>query len=294
MEQYILNYSNYLKDEKKLSNNTLESYERDLRQHLSFLSAENLLDLSKINKTNILAYLLFLQNNGKSTSTISRSIASIRSFYQFMLINKKIDHDPTLHLESPKTDKKLPNILTLEEVDTLMNQPSTNTNKGVRDRAMLELLYATGIRVSELIGLDLGDIDLNLEYIKCKNSSKERIIPIGSVALEMTKEYIFTVRKNFIKDGQDSALFLNHYGKKLTRQGFWKIIKFYTKKAQINKTITPHTLRHSFATHLIQNGADLKSVQEMLGHSDISTTQVYTFLTKNRIKDVYKKTHPRA
>jgi len=211
-----------------------------------------------------------------------------------LLLNKLIEIDPTINLETPKIERRLPNTLTLQEVDTLLTQPLENTNKGARDKAMLELLYATGIRVTELISLNIEDINLDLGFIRCSNSSKERVIPIGSVALNSLTKYINDHRTSFIKNQNEQSLFLNYYGNRLTRQGFWKIIKSYTEQAQIGKTITPHTLRHSFATHLIQNGADLRSVQEMLGHSDISTTQIYTHLMKNRIKEVYNKTHPRA
>lgn len=294
MDQLITNFIQYLSDEKKLSKNTLESYTRDIKQYLTYLTESNIKSVSSTNKTTIITYLIYLQKSGKAASTISRNLASIRSFYQYLLLNKIVDKDPTSSLESPKNEKKLPSILTLEEVDILLSQPQINTHKGLRDKAMLELLYATGIRVSELISLSVQDVNLEVGFIKCSNETKERIIPIGSIAANVLKEYLDKTRKYFIKNNNENSLFLNYHGGRLTRQGFWKIIKSYTQKAKIEKKITPHTLRHSFATHLIQNGADLKSVQEMLGHSDISTTQVYTHLTKNKIKDVYNKTHPRA
>ncbi len=293
MEELILNFGSYLSKEKQLSANTLESYNRDIRQYTQYLE-ENQIDLLlNTNKTTIITYMIYLQKMGKATSTISRNLASIRSFYQYLLLNKKVEADPTANMESPKTEKKLPSILSLKEIDTLLNQPEEDSPKGIRDKAMLELLYATGIRVSELISLNINDINIGLGYIRCYNSNKERIIPIGSVALKALKDYLETYKEQHA-DGEESPLFMNVQGKRLTRQGFWKIIKSYTKKANIQKKITPHTLRHSFATHLIQNGADLKSVQEMLGHSDISTTQVYMNLSKNKIKEVYNKTHPRA
>ena len=294
MEELILNFGSYLSEEKQLSANTLESYNRDIRQYTLYL-VENQIDLFKsTNKTTIITYMIYLQKLGKATSTISRNLASIRSFYQYLLLKKMVEADPTNNLESPKTEKKLPSILSLKEIDTLLNQPEEDSPKGIRDKAMLELLYATGIRVSELISLNINDLNIDMGYIRCYNNNKERIIPIGSVAMKALKDYLEIHKEQFTNFKEDSPLFMNVQGKRLTRQGFWKIIKSYTKKANIQKKITPHTLRHSFATHLIQNGADLKSVQEMLGHSDISTTQVYMNLSKNKIKEVYNKTHPRA
>jgi integrase/recombinase XerD len=238
---------------------------------------------------------MFLQKSGKATSSISRSLAALRSFYQFLSNNRYIEKDPTLNLESPKIEKKLPQILSIKEVELLLKQPDKNDSKGNRDQCMLELLYATGIRVSELVSMSLDDINLNMGFIKCSGSGvKDRVIPIGTIAQNALAEYILKYRPMLIKDKDEKSLFVNFHGKHLTRQGFWKIIKYYTKTAKIQKDITPHTLRHSFAAHLIENGADLKSVQEMLGHSDISTTQVYAQISHNKIKEVYKKTHPRA
>ena len=294
MNDIVINYGIFLEKEKQLSKNTLESYKRDIRQYISYLDNNNVSNLSETNKTTVITYLIHLQNVGKAVSTISRSIASIRCFYQFLMANKVVEQDPTIKLNTPKSKKKLPSILTLNEVDMLLRQPEDQTPKGIRDKAMLELLYATGIRVSELIALRITDVNLELGYINCSTGTKERIIPIGSMALRATVRYINNARESFIKSPEEQYLFLNVHGAKLTRQGFWKIVKAYTKNLNITTPITPHTLRHSFATHLIQNGADLKSVQEMLGHSDISTTQIYTHLSQNKIKDVYNKTHPRA
>ncbi|MCT4606801.1 MAG: site-specific tyrosine recombinase XerD [Marinisporobacter sp.] len=295
MNNYLEGFTQYLVDEKEVSKNTLESYKRDILQLIYFLKEKNIKYIKEMNKTTIITYLLYLQKSGKATSTISRNLASIRSFSQFLLNEKYIDKDPTIHLESPKSEKRLPAILTLKEVELLLAQPDENSEKGIRDKAMLELLYATGIRVSELVALDYSHANLEMAYIKCcKNNSKERVIPMGSMAKKALEKYMKDVRENIIKEETEESLFVNYYGRRLTRQGFWKIIKKYTQQAKIDKKITPHTLRHSFATHLIQNGADLKSVQEMLGHSDISTTQVYTLLTKNKVKEVYNKTHPRA
>ncbi|MDR5658170.1 site-specific tyrosine recombinase XerD [Serpentinicella sp. ANB-PHB4] len=295
MKDLMCKFEVYLIKDKQLSKNSLESYNRDIKQYFNYIEKNGIAEITETNKTTVISYMMYLQNLGKAVSTISRNLASIRCFYQFLLTQKLIDENPTLKLNTPKCEKKLPNILTLREVDLLLNQPNETTFKGLRDKAMLELLYATGIRVTELITLKTSDLNLELGYLRCNTETKERIIPLGSIAIKCLEKYL-TEARNLItqKNVNDQSLFLNCQGNKLTRQGFWKIIKTYTKKLDTDKAITPHTLRHSFATHLIQNGADLKSVQEMLGHSDISTTQIYTHLTENKIKDVYNKTHPRA
>ena len=292
MEEYLY----YIKDEKGLTASTLEAYTRDMEQFIQYLDNNNISDLTKVNKTIIITYLLYLQKTGKASSTISRNLASIRCFYQYLLNNDLIKEDPTLNLRSPKPEKKIPSILTKEEVNHLLSQPNTDNFKGVRDKAMLELLYATGIRVSEIVALDLDNLDLNLGYLCLKNSEdNERVVPLGSVALKYLLDYINNYRQQVLKDENQKAVFLNFSGGRLTRQGFWKIIRKYAKESKIDKNITPHTLRHSFAVHLLQNGADIKTVQKMLGHSDISTTQMYYFATDNEeLMDVYKKTHPRA
>ncbi|HOC09041.1 MAG: site-specific tyrosine recombinase XerD [Clostridiales bacterium] len=288
-------FTDYIGSVRKLSDNTVESYCRDIKQYIEYIESKNIHSFKNTNKTTVITYLLYLQKNGRATSTISRSLASIRAFYQYLTSERILDRDPTVDLESPKVEKKLPTILSGKEVELLLDQPDLNTAKGTRDKSMLELLYATGIRVSELVALDLDDINLELGYLKCcKNNDKERIIPVGTIALEILGRYIRDVRPGLLRGKPETALYVNYKGERLTRQGFWKIIKGYKNKAKINKDITPHTLRHSFAAHLIENGADLKSVQEMLGHSDISTTQVYAQITKNRIKEVYNKAHPRA
>jgi len=291
---YIELFLAYLIENKELSANTLESYKRDIKQFEAYLK-EHSLSLEKVTKTIIITYLIALQKSGKATSTISRNLASIRCFYQFMLNARYIDSDPSTNLESPKVEKKLPSVLTKKEVELLLEQPVPTDAKGARDKAMLELLYATGIRVSELISLNISDIDLNSGLIVCKHSdAKSRSIPLGNIAMKYLKVYLNDFRRKLCNNEDNTLLFVNFHGQKMTRQGFWKIIKYYTAKAKINKTITPHTLRHSFAVHLIENGADLQAIQEMLGHSDISTTQVYSKLNKNKIKEVYSKTHPRA
>lgn len=294
MEVLVQKFVNFLERDKRLSLNTLQSYRRDIEQYITYLREINLNNISNTNKTTIIAYLLYLQKKGRATSTISRNLASIRSFYQYIAKNKIIDQDPTAELESPKVEKKLPQILSTKEVELLLEQPKCVDLKGYRDKAMLELLYATGIRVSELICLNVTDVNLELGFIKCNKGSRERMIPIGSMAITALQEYLSKSRPLLIQKNDEKALFVNINGKRLTRQGFWKIIKQYKNQAKINKDITPHTLRHSFAAHLLENGADLRSIQEMLGHSDISSTQIYAQIAKNKIKEIYKKTHPRA
>lgn len=295
MNHLLDKFTDYITNVRKLSNNTVESYCRDIKQYIEYIESKNIHSIRNTNKTTIITYLLHLQKNGRATSTISRSLASIRTFYQYLASERIIDRDPTVDLESPKVEKRMPTILSGKEVELLLDQPDIKSAKGIRDKSMLELLYATGIRVSELVSLDYNDINLELGYLKCsKNNDKERIIPVGTMALEVLGRYIRDIRPGLLKNQPETALYVNYKGERLTRQGFWKIIKGYKNKAKINKDITPHTLRHSFAAHLIENGADLKSVQEMLGHSDISTTQIYTQITRNRIREVYNRAHPRA
>jgi integrase/recombinase XerD len=294
METLVQKFIHFLERDKRLSLNTLQSYRRDIEQYVSYLSDLNRNNISNTNKTTVIAYLLHLQKKGRATSTISRNLASIRSFYQYISKSKIIDHDPTTELESPKVEKKLPQILSTQEVELLLEQPKCVDLKGYRDKAMLELLYATGIRVSELISLDVLDINLEMGFIKCNKGSRERMIPVGSMSIAALHDYLNKSRSLLIQTNEEKALFVNINGRRLTRQGFWKIIKQYKNLAKINKDITPHTLRHSFAAHLLENGADLRSIQEMLGHSDISSTQVYAQIAKNKIKEIYKKTHPRA
>ncbi|MDB5083948.1 MAG: xerD [Bacilli bacterium] len=295
MDTLIDRFIHFLAVEKGLAANTLESYQRDLVGYISFLKTGGNEDLNQTRRTHIIGYLSTLQKKGRSASTLSRNLASMRAFYSFLMRDGLIDTDPTVNLESPKLDKKLPRVLSIDEMESLLNRPDITTAPGLRDKAMLELLYASGIRVSELVSLKVVDVNLNMGYLKCLGKgSKERIIPIGSVALKQVGDYLILSRPKMIKNPSESALFLNHHGACLSRQGFWKIIKKYASLARITSDITPHTVRHSFATHLLENGADLRSVQEMLGHSDISTTQIYTHVTKTRLKEVYSKTHPRA
>lgn len=295
MESYVNDFINYLAVERGLAQNTLESYGRDLRQFQTFLQNSQLDFLQNSNRDTILSYLNNLQVKGRAVSTISRNLAAIKSFYQYLVRERHLEKDPAVNLESPKLEKKLPKILSIAEVEELLKQPNTSQPTGLRDKSMLELLYATGIRVSELINLNISDVNLDMGYIKCYGKgSKERIVPLGSIAAKCAQEYINKGRPKLVRTYEESSLFVNHHGNRLTRQGFWKIIKKYALEANITKDITPHTLRHSFATHLLENGADLRSVQEMLGHADISTTQIYTHVTKNHLKEVYDKTHPRA
>lgn len=293
MEKQIKLFLEFLKNDKRLSENTVQSYRIDISQYENYLS-HNKLNYSKVTNDDIKEYLQVLQNMNKKTSTISRNLASIRSFYQFLLKNKKVKADPTTGIQSPKIEKKAPSVLSAKEVELLLEQPSNVDLKGIRDKAMLEFAYATGMRVTEIISLNIEDVDLVDGFVVCKTGNKKRVIPIGSLSLKALNEYIQNARPILIKDEKETALFVNINGKRLTRQGFWKIVKFYKEQAHITKDITPHVLRHSFATHLLQNGADLKAIQSMLGHSDISSTQVYMQFQDGNLKNIYKKAHPRA
>lgn len=293
MRETINNFLEFLKTEKGSSDNTIASYRRDVNNLINYFDS-SAVTLNKITNTNLNSYLIHLEKIGRAPSTISRSIASIHCYFGYLYKQNLIKEDPSGNLLAPKIEKKLPDVLTTDEIDILLNQPNDGDCKGIRDRAMLEVLYATGIRVSELIRLKKLDININLGYIKCQDNKKERIIPIGQVAKTALKRYMEEVRPVMIKEPQEEVLFVSCLGHSMSRQGFWKIVKSYAGKAGINKKITPHILRHSFATHLVENGADLRSVQEMLGHSDISTTQIYAQMSSNRLKEVYAKAHPRA
>lgn len=293
MEKDIKNFLEFIKSDKKLSKNTLESYQRDILQYQEYLE-EKKIDYKEVNNENVLGYLDYLKGLDKKASTISRHLASIRLFYQYLLKNKIVKEDPTKGIQSPKIEKKAPSILSSQEVSLLLEQPNGEGLKSIRDKAMLEVAYATGMRVTEIISLNVSDIDIESSLVTCKNENKQRIIPLGKLSLSALKEYMTIARPNMIKDDNETALFVNVNGKRLTRQGFWKIIKFYKEQAHITKDITPHVLRHSFATHLLQNGADLKSIQTMLGHSDISSTQVYMQFQDDSLKNIYNKAHPRA
>ena len=274
MEKQIKLFLEFLQNDKKLSDNTLQSYQRDILQFQDYLK-ESDLNYPKLTEEDINNYFESLRDNGKKNSTISRNLATIRSFYQYLLKNKKISKDPTSNLQSPKIEKRVPSILTSEEVELLLEQPKDVDLKGTRDKAMLEFAYATGMKVTEIIHLDIQDVDFANNVVLCTSGKKTRSIPLGALAEKALKEYVEKARPILIKDDNTKALFVNLNGSRLTRQGFWKIVKYYKEQAHIEKDITPHVLRHSFATHLLQNGAYLKSIQAMLGHSDISSTQIY-------------------
>ncbi len=294
MEKQLKQFFKFLENDKKVSSNTLQSYKRDLEQFKTYLVL-NEKKYNKIQEEDLKEYLNYLvETQNKKPSTISRMIASIRSFYQYEVKNDKVEKDPTEKLQSPKIEKKVPCVLTSEEVELLLEQPRNSDLKGIRDKAMLEFAYATGMRVSEIIALNVEDVNIKQELVVCKSENKQRTIPLGKMAINAVKEYLNGARDVLVKSDKEQALFVNLNGKRLTRQGFWKIIKFYQEQAHIEKDITPHTLRHSFATHLLQNGAELKAIQTMLGHSDISSTQVYMQFQNNGINDIYKKAHPRA
>ena len=294
MNTYVKEYTSFMTDIRHKSLNTVESYKRDVTQYISYLDGTGVTDISSTTKTTILSYLLYLQKEGRASSTVSRTLASLRSYYLFMMQNGVVKSNPTSNLEAPHVEKKIPKILSGEEVELLLEQPKNCDNKGIRDKAMLELLYATGIRVSELINLDVSDVNVPMSFVRCKGGKKERIIPMGHQAKDALENYINNVRKYMVRDENETALFVNCSGARLSRQGFWKLIKYYQHIAGIETDITPHTLRHSFAAHLLENGADLHSIQEMMGHADISSTQVYSRMMNSKIKDVYAKAHPRA
>ena len=293
MEKQLKLFLEFLENNKKASDNTLQSYRRDIVYYNKYLES-NSLNYTKVTEENIKDYLNYLQSIGKKASTVSRNLASIRAFYQFLVKNKKMKEDPTAHVQAPKIEKKAPSILTSKEIELLLEQPKDVDLKGTRDKAMLEFAYATGMRVTEIISLDIDDVKMDEGYVVCHSGRKERNIPLGTLSLKALKEYIEDARPIMIRDEKVKALFVNVNGSRLTRQGFWKIVKYYKEQAHITKEITPHVLRHSFATHLLQNGADLKSIQTMLGHSDISSTQVYMQFQDNGLKNIYKKAHPRA
>ena len=293
MEKQIKNFLEFIENTKKASENTLQSYRRDIMQFSNYID-NNRMNYTKITEKEIKGYMDYLKSIGKKSSTISRSLASLRSFYQYLLRMKKMRKDPTEGIQSPKIEKRIPNILSSDEIDLLLSQPKNVDLKGTRDKAMLEFAYATGMKVTEIISLNIDDVNLEDGFVSCKMGDKVRNIPLGSLSLKALKDYVENSRPLIIKDSEETSLFVNTNGGRLTRQGFWKIVKYYKEQAHISKEITPHILRHSFATHLLQNGADLKAIQTMLGHSDISSTQVYMQFQNETLKNVYKKAHPRA
>lgn len=294
MQQKINGFVEYLTNVKRASKNTIASYRRDLVKLNNFLTDSGCKSIKEITGTNLNSYILMIEKQGLSTATVSRNIASIKAFFLYMLKQGEIAEDPSESLKPPKIEKKVPVILSIEEVNLLLEQPSGTSPKEVRDKAMLEVLYATGIRVSELINLKVADVNLAMNFLQCHDNNKDRVIPFTNETREALDNYLHNARPTMCREDQE-YLFINCQGSPMTRQGFWKIIKYYSAKAGIKKDITPHTIRHSFAMHLVSNGADLKSVQEMLGHSDISTTQIYLKNNANiKLKEVYEKAHPRA
>jgi integrase/recombinase XerD len=293
MTDYLLAYENYLKNEKKASANTISSYMRDLNQYDACLNRHKV-GLIDAQPLHVELFSAWLTRQGKSPATVIRAMAAVKSFYNCMVLLGDRSDNPAKEISSVRVERKLPQILTGQEVELFLEQPECNDLKGFRDRAMLELLYATGIRVSELIALNVDDLDLNAQLLHCSGRSKERVIPLYPAAIRAVSDYLNAVRPQLIRSPEESALFVNMGGERMSRQGFWKLIKYYQEKAGIKKDITPHTLRHSFAAHLLENGADLRSIQEMLGHADISSTQIYSHMVKQKLKDVYQKAHPRA
>ena len=294
MTDTISLYETYLLEVKHSSANTVASYIRDLRQFDKYVSDNLEVPLEQVTSDQATVYFAWLTNSGKSSATVTRSLASIKGFYGYLVSSGIMESNPAKSIHLAKVEKKLPQILTGREVELLLEQPKCTDAKGYRDKAMLELLYATGIRVSELISLNVEDVNLPAGFIHCAGSGKSRMIPLYPTAVRAIQNYLTQIRPSMIADPTEQALFVNLSGERMSRQGFWKIIKHYQQTANIQKEITPHTLRHSFAAHLLENGADLKSIQEMLGHSDISSTQIYAQIVKQNLKTVYNKFHPRA
>ena len=296
MTDFIASYREYLTEEKHSSANTLSSYIRDLTQFQSWLLSTGVTDMRKVKKDTINEYLLHMTHSGKSPATVTRSTASIKSFYAYMAQCGAVKTNPAKSVVAMKVERKYPEILTNREVELFLEQPKCVDEKGFRDHAMLELLYATGIRVSELIASNLEDVNMRMGFITCAGEqSHARIVPLGRPARAALENYIYEARDQLLRGKEEEqALFINFYGNRMTRQGLWKILKEYGEKAELSHKLTPHIIRNSFAVHMLQNGADLKSLQELMGHEDISATQIYLSATKSRIKDVYDKSHPRA
>lgn len=288
-------FIDYLRNEKKMSVNSLEAYGRDVTDFEKYCRTKGIDDILEVTNTEVVAYLLELKNKGKSAATINRKLAAVRAFYRYLMEKGMKDTNPTVNIKSPRVERKQIEYLSLEEVDRLLCTPD-DTLKGKRDRAILEILYATGIRVNELVASNVEDVNLRIGFFTCPGETgRARIVPLGRPAREAAEDYLENARDMFVKNNREErALFVNYYGKRMTRQGLWKLLKTYGRKAGLEEKITPHILRNSFAVHMVQNGADLKSLQELMGHEDISATQIYLSVTKNRIKDVYDRTHPRA
>lgn len=294
MERVIDAFILYLHNTRKASGNTELSYRRDLNKFQRYVEAQGITSIDQIKEEDIQGFITELEKQQFKTATISRNIASIKAFYHYLYKEQLIEEDYTEKLHAPKVEKKLPEIMTIEEASKLLEQPCGDTPKEIRDKAMLELLYATGIRVSELISLKISDVDSKRSVLLCRDGNKERTIPFGNQARKSLIKYLESARPALVHNSNEDMLFVNCSGQPMSRQGFWKLIKGYARKAGIQSEITPHTLRHSFAAHMVENGADLKSIQEMMGHSDISTTQIYASLNQNRLREVYAKAHPRG
>ena len=294
MLDLIQAYENYLSKVKQASANTIASYMRDIRQFSEWLAQNESKDVVEATQVNISDYLSYLEENGRSAATVSRNLASLKNFYSYVVSSGFLEHTPVVDIHVDRGEKKLPQILTGREIELLLAQPVCIDAKGIRDKAMLEVMYATGIRVTELIDLNVDDVKPELGVIKCSGSKKSRAIPLYPGALKALNAYLNEVRDTMIADPKEKALFVNIGGTRMSRQGFWKILKHYQATAHIEKEITPHTLRHSFAVHLLENGADLNSLQELMGHSDISSTQMYTHMINQKLKSVYEKCHPKA
>ncbi|MGN0278697.1 MAG: site-specific tyrosine recombinase XerD [Lachnospiraceae bacterium] len=294
MEKEINAFITYLHNVKNTSNNTELSYKRDLEKVKQFMASRGIVEAKDVSAKDLSDYVKYLEDNQFAAATVSRNIASLKAFYHFMVEEGLIAEDISEKLKAPKIEKKIPSIMSPDEVVRLLEQPSGDSPKEIRDKAMLELLYATGIRVTELITLKVSDVNMQMNFILCKDRNKERIIPFGAAAKNALARYLDGTREAMLENKSSDVLFANCSGQPMSRQGFWKLIKYYAKRAGIKADITPHTLRHSFAAHLVENGADLRSVQEMLGHSDISTTQIYANMNHNHIREVYAKAHPRG
>lgn len=293
-QHYLSDFLTHLLIDRGLSLNTKVSYERDLKEYLHFLKAQGIKGLEEINRQQVQHYLIYLYERNLNTKSVARHLSAIRSFHHYLMIEKISTNNPCELIESPKQQRLLPEVLSIEEVEQLLNSFQSTTFQEIRNKAMVELMYASGLRVSELLGLKLEDVHLSMMFVRCiGKGDKERIVPIGETAVELLELYLNTVRPKLLKKSTD-YLFLNRLGDPMSRQGFWKILKKQAQLAGIHKEISPHKLRHSFATHLVENGVDLRLVQEMLGHSDISTTQIYTHISKDHLKDVYQLYHPRS
>jgi integrase/recombinase XerD len=295
MEQLIAEYLTYLAVERGLAENSLSAYRRDLQRTSGYLKQTGATSFSEVDRGLVARFLFWLREEGLAPRTVARHIASLRGLFRYLLAEGHVQEDPTAHLEASSPWARLPGVLSQDEVGHLLAAPPTGTHPGLRDKAMLEVLYAAGLRVSELVTLRLSDVDLEVGYVRCQGKgSKERVVPLGAEAQKWVRLYLSSARPVLAKGQSNSALFLNRFGRPLTRQGFWKILRVYAQAAGIDRRVTPHTIRHSFATHLLERGADLRAVQMMLGHADISTTQIYTHVSRAHLKAVYDRYHPRA